>query len=191
MASRAIHLEKLNSMKADSFICALRRFIKRRGSVRQLRSDHGTNFIGAKRELADAWKEMDNSKIQDFLLTKSCDWLEFEMNVPHASHMGGVWERQIRSVRSVMAALLEDHGSQLDDESLRTLFTEAENIINSRPLTADLSSPDRPEPIAPIQLLTLKSKVVLPPPGNFAQPDAYSRKRWGRVQYLADQFWDG
>ena len=46
MASRAIHLETANSLKTDSFINALRRFISHRGPVRQLRTDQGTNFVG-------------------------------------------------------------------------------------------------------------------------------------------------
>ena len=54
MASRAVHLEVSNSLETDSFINALRPFICRRGPVRQLRSDQGTNFIGAKRELREA-----------------------------------------------------------------------------------------------------------------------------------------
>ena len=41
----------------------------------------------------------------------------------------------------------------------------------------------------PNHLLTLKSKVVLPPPGNFSWPDLYSRRRWRRIQSLSDQFW--
>ena len=47
--------------------------------------------------------------------------------------MGGSWERLIRTVRSVLSVLLQEHGSQLDDEALRTLMTEAENVINSHP----------------------------------------------------------
>ena len=47
MSSRAIHLETAASPDADSFVNALRRFLSRRGPVRQLRSDNGTNFIGA------------------------------------------------------------------------------------------------------------------------------------------------
>ena len=87
-------------------------------------------------------------------------------------------------------AFLQDHAHQLDDEALRTLFTEAENIVNSRPLTIDnLSDPDAPEPITPNHLLTFKAKVVLPPPGNFSRPDLYTKKRWRRVQYLTEQFW--
>ena len=69
-------------------------------------------------------------------------------------------------------------------------MTEAENVINSRPLTVEgLSNPASPEPITPNHLLTLKSQVVLPPSGSFKQLDLYSRKRWRQVQYLANQFW--
>ena len=180
------NLEIVHTMETDSFICALRRFICRRGNVRQLRSDRGSNFIGAKGELSEALGDMNQDRVRQFLLNKNCDWV---INVPHASHMGGVWERQIRTIRSVISALLADLSDQLDDETLQTFFDEAENIVNSRPLTADVSDPDSPEPITPMQLLTLKSKVVLPPPGEFSRPDVYSRKRWKRVQFLANQFW--
>ena len=35
--------------------------------------------------------------------------------------MGGIWERLIRTVRSVIFALLQELDTQLDDASLRTL----------------------------------------------------------------------
>ena len=71
------------------------------------------------------------------MLKESCDWIDFQMNVPHASHMGGVWERQIRTERNVLIALLDSHGIMLDDESLRTFMVEAEAIVNSRSLTVE------------------------------------------------------
>ncbi|CAB4041165.1 Hypothetical predicted protein, partial [Paramuricea clavata] len=102
----------------------------------------------------------------------------------------GIWEGLIRTVRSVLADLLQELATQLDDESLRTLFTEAENIINSRPLVVEeLSTAECPAPLTPNQLLIMKCTVVLYPPGNFERHDLYSRKRWRRVQYLAKQFW--
>ena len=74
----------------------------------------------------------------------------------------------IKSVRSVFSVLLQEQGAQLDNEALPTLMTEAENVINSRPLTVEsLSDPASTELITPNQLLTLKSEVVLPPPGSF------------------------
>ena len=60
---------------------------------------------------------MDHAIVSRELAKTKCDWIQFKMNVPNASHMGGVWERQIRTVRSVLSPLLENHGSQLDDES--------------------------------------------------------------------------
>jgi hypothetical protein len=36
----------------------------------------------------------------------------------------------------------------------------------------------------------MKSSVVMPPPGEFNSADGYSRKRWRRIQYLANLFWE-
>ena len=190
MASRAVHLEVADTLETDSFINALRRFVCRRGPIRKLRSDQGTNFVGARTELKTALQELDHGKIRSELQRHDCDWFTFNMNVPSASHMGGVWERQIRSVRNVLNALLHSNGSQLNGESLRTFMCEAEAIVNSRPLTVDtLTDPSSLTPLTPNHLLTMKTKVVLPPPGTFQSPDKYCRKRWRRVQHLANEFW--
>ena len=191
MASRAVHLEVSNSLETDSFINALRRFICRRGPVRQLRSDQGTNLIGAKRELRETLQAMDQCKISSEMLKEDCDWVTFKMNPPSASHAGGVWERQIRTVRSVLTALLDGNAGVLDGEAFQMLICEAEAIVNSRPLTLDnLSDPDSLAPWTPNHIVTMKKKPVLPPPGVFPREDQYSRKRWRRVQHLACQFWD-
>ena len=120
-------------METDSFISTLHCFINRRGKVCELCSDQGTNFVGARNELTDALQELNRDHVKGFLLTKECDWIDFNLNIPAAFHMGGSWERLIRTVRSVLSVLLQEHGSQLDDEALRTLMTEAENVINSHP----------------------------------------------------------
>ena len=103
--------------------------------------------------------------------------------------MGGVWERQIRSARNILASILKTHGASLNDESLQTLLVEVEAIINSCPLTTDLlNDVDSLIPLSPINLLTMKSKVVMPPPGAFSPPDVYSRKHWRRVQHISNEF---
>ena len=99
-------------MTTDSFLNAYRRFAGHRGPVQQLRSDQWSNFIGAMNELQQAISEIDSDRIREELLTNNCDWVEFKVNVPHASYMCGVWERQIRSVRNVLASILERHGTQ-------------------------------------------------------------------------------
>lgn len=165
MNSRAIHIEVSHSMETDSFLQALRRFISRRGPVREIRSDQGTNFIGAENELKRALQEMDDEKIKRQLLKQGTDWIR---NPASASNFGGVWERQIRSVRNIMAALMKEHGHCLDDESLCTLLCEVEAVVNGRPLTVEtLSDPLSAPPLTPNTLLTGKTKLILPPPGRF------------------------
>ncbi|XP_053733153.1 uncharacterized protein LOC128765925 isoform X1 [Synchiropus splendidus] len=173
--SRAIHIEMLVDMSSDAFINALRCFIALRGTVRQIRCDHGSNFVGAKHELTQALKELDCNRLATYLAERQCD---FKMNAPHASHAGGVWERQIRTVRNVLSATLSLSSNRLDDSSLRTFFYEAMFIVNSRPLTVEnLSDPNSLEPLTPNHLITMKSSVALPPPGKFIKEDMYARKR--------------
>ncbi len=188
-SSRAVHIETTKDMTTDSFINALRRFLSRRGYVKSIRSDNGTNFVGAETELREAWEEMDHEKISEFLLAERCDWIHWERNPPSASHMGGAWERQIRTIRAILTSLIKDHPVKLDDESLRTLLCEAESIVNSRPLTTENLSDVSSNVLCPANILTMKSKVVLAPPGVFQKEDTYCRKRWRAVQYLANQFW--
>ena len=186
---RAVHVELIASLETDSFIQALRRLIARRGAVREIRSDNGTNFVGAESELLKAYEEMDHKKIGDFLTMQGCDYIKLERNTPHASHMGGVWERQIRTVKSVISSLIKSNPRKLDEESLRTFLTEAEGIVNSRPLTLENLHDPESRPLCPNQILTMKTRVAPPPPGVFQQEGAYARKRWRVVQHLVNTFW--
>ena len=67
LASRAVHIEAANSLETDSFLNALWRFIARRGPVRDIRSDQGTNIVGAKNKLGKGLKEMGHGPIQRYL----------------------------------------------------------------------------------------------------------------------------
>ena len=88
-----------------------------------------------------------------------------------------------------MSSLLKEHPGRLDDEALRTLLCESEAIVNSRPLTVDNLGDENESPLTPNHLLTMKTKVLLPPPGVFQRADVYCRKRWRAVQHLANVFW--
>lgn len=108
------------------------------------------------------------------------------MNFPSASHMGGVCERQIRLVHNVLNPLLRGNALQLDDEALGTLrpsstadpFLWTASLIQARLILW-----------RPTTFLTMKTKVVLPPPGSFQSVDLYCRKRWRRFQHLKNEFW--
>ncbi|KAK7882611.1 hypothetical protein WMY93_028785 [Mugilogobius chulae] len=180
---RAVHLEMASSLDTDSFIHALRRFIARRGQVKILRSDNGTNFIGAERELKKAIQEWNVSKIEDSLQQHGIQWM---FNPPSGSHHGGVWERIIKSVKKILNTTV--NLQTLDEEGLHTLLCEAEAIVNSRPITKASSDPNDLEMLTPNHLLLLKTKPSLPP-GLFDRQDLYARRRWKQIQYMSDIFW--
>lgn len=98
LACRAVHLEVANSLEIDACINALHLFISRKGQVFYIKSDNGTNFVGAKRELREALAALNHEQIQD-LISAGVEW---SFNPPAASHHGDVWERMIRIVRRIL-----------------------------------------------------------------------------------------
>ncbi|XP_070570536.1 uncharacterized protein [Ptychodera flava] len=185
MATRAVHLEVACSLDTDSCINAIRRFIARRGQVRSIRSDNGTNFVAADKELKESIRRWNQEKIAEMLHQQDIKW---EFNPPAGSHFGGVWERHIRTIRKIIFSLLKEQPLRMSDEALRTLFCEVEAIINSRPITRLSEDLNDLEALTPNHLLMLKPKQALPP-GLFQKNDNYVRRRWRQVQYLADIFW--
>ena len=185
--SRAVHIEILDDLSTDSFINSFRQVTSVRGNIRKLFCDRGTNFVGASSDFKQAFDSMTDSELKSKLAKLGC---EFVFNPPSASHMGGVWERQIRSIRSILTNLINKHPCRVNSSELRTLFCETMAVINSRPLSVEnLYDPHSPRPLTPNHLLTMKSEVVVPPPGQFSDTDLYTRKRWKKVQFLANQFW--
>ena len=97
--------------------------------------------------------------------------------------MGGVWEQQICSVRAILNNLVQE---KIDKDALQTLLSEAESIVNNRPITK-LSDDQRDAyPLTPNHLLLLTSGPTVPP-GSFVKQDIY-RGIWRQVQYQADIF---
>ena len=181
LTMRAVHLEVAADMTTDSFINVLRRFIGRRGQVKTIMSDHGTNMIGVRKEIRNCFQEVNSSKVERELMKLGVDW---KFNPPGASHFGGVWERMIGVFRRVFECI---RSSQiLDDDSLATLFCEVEAIINSRPLCPLTSDVNDSRAITPNMLLTMGS---CPEALDGIEAENCLRKRWRQVQHLAEQFW--
>ena len=51
IATKAVHLDLVSDLTTGAFVVALRRFIGRQRIPSTLWSDHGTNFVGAEREI--------------------------------------------------------------------------------------------------------------------------------------------
>ncbi|KAL0821975.1 hypothetical protein ABMA28_005363 [Loxostege sticticalis] len=180
---RAIHIEIVSSLTADALIMALRRMAARRGWPKSIYSDNGTNMRGADKELRRAFQELDKEEVVLQAVNKGVDW---RFIPPVSPHMGGAWERLIRSVKTALKVVLKQRSPK--EEVLTTLLAEIENMVNSRPLTHVSVDPLSQEALTPNHFL-LGSSSNLPQPGVFDDGDLYLRKQWRTSQRLADLFW--
>ena len=186
LSSKSIYIEVTYSLSIDSFIMCLRRFIGRRENVSLIRSDNGSNFFGgASIVLIQAFQEMDHSRISNYLKQHDGEWINSKRNLPFTSNMGGVWDQQICSARMILSSLLTTYGGSLADDSLQTLLVEVETIVSSLPLTTEtINDVTSLIPLSPTNILRMKSKIVMPPPGVFVSPDKYCRKDRRKVQHI-------
>ena len=183
LVSRATHIEPLPSLDTSSMINALRRFFCIRGPCKKLRSDQGTSFTGVINSETDVL-----SDIASEMQRNNCVW---EMNPPKASHFGGIWERQIQSIKHILMSCFHQLGNRtLSRDDLYTFLQECANILNHTPLWEHSSDPNDPLPLTPAMLLTLRDSIPLSN-DSFTERDllSYGKKRWRRIQYLCDQFW--
>ena len=68
--TRAVHIEVAHGLDTSSFIQSLRRFVARRGQVLELRSDNGSNFVGAEHELAKVVENWNKPRSMIFVATQ-------------------------------------------------------------------------------------------------------------------------
>ena len=183
LVTRAVHMEVAHSLTTDSFLKCLFRFMARRGEPELLRSDNGLNFVGASRELKRAVEALSKEgKIHNQLLDRGIKWV---FNTPFAPHMGGVWERQIGTVKRVIDGLVKEQ--RMTDEDLLTTLIIAEGIVNNRPITAVTSDPSDLEVLTPNHLLLLRPATT--PRGLYGDDGCSTRTKWRQVQQLAAAFW--
>ena len=179
--TRAVHIDILESMSTSSMINALRRFFAFRGPAKIIRSDQGTNFVGAAAELKLV---SERESVKQLLQKRSCTWI---FNPPKALHMGGIWERMIGITKKILNSRLSSQ-KNLTHEILSTVLCEATEIINSRPLVEVSTDPETPAVISPATLLTQKFDIVSAHEDTLQQKRYNTKEHWKLVQSLADMF---
>ncbi|XP_062703599.1 uncharacterized protein LOC134286050 [Aedes albopictus] len=183
MTTRAVHVEMAHSLTTDSCVMSIRRMMARRRKPDYIYSDNGTNLRGADRELKDALNQLSFGDVEREVMEKGIQWV---FNPPAASHMGGSWERVIRSIRTSLRVTLKERAPR--QEVLETLLIEAEHLVNSRPLTYVSSDINDCEALTPNHFLIGASSNVQSP-GVFNQGDLDWGKQWRKAQKLIDNFW--
>ena len=183
LTTRAVHIEVVPFLEADTCLTAITRFIARRGKPATILSDNGTNFVGAAKEMRDCINAWNQSDIETSLAQKDIKW---KFNPPGAPHFGGIWERLVRSCKKAMIAVLD--GRSLTDDVLITTMCLVEQTLNARPLTSVSDDPDDLEALTPNHFLMGRANSATP-----FLPDAQrytDLKRVFRVsQAYSDMIW--
>ena len=178
---RAVHVELAADLSTDACLICIRNFVNRRGVPVKIRSDMGTNFVGADGELRRVSDLFDYNHIQRELATRNITW---EFNCPANPSSGGCWERLVKSIKRVLASTLKEVSPQV--ETLRSLLIEAENVVNSRPLTHLPVTVDNLDPLTPNHFLLGTTNSTQTPGG---EEKICCRKQYRISQQLKNKFW--
>ncbi|EYC41341.1 hypothetical protein Y032_0573g167 [Ancylostoma ceylanicum] len=129
MATRALHLEVVNSDSTQDFLLAFRRFLVRRGTPELVYTNCATD--DGKEALNKIFFEHGLwDKIQQFSTIYKITWKFVTCVSPWKE---GFYERLVALFKSAFSKALGDR--LLKQDQLHTVVVEIEKIINSRPIT--------------------------------------------------------
>lgn len=185
-STRAVHLEAVSDLTAEAFVASFRRFISRRGNVLKLYSDNGGNFVKAKSilelETTQAITEF-NEEIKRELANLST---KFYFNPPAAPWFGGLWERNIGSVKHHFKRIIGER--ILSYEEMTTTIAQIEACLNSRPLCALNENPDDINVLTPGHFL-IGSAITAPVAPSLLDIKENRLNRWQLCERLKQEFW--
>lgn len=181
---RAIHIELAASLDTGTCIKLVRNFINWRGAPAEFHSDNGTNFVGADNALKEELKKLNVMELSTSVTSCYTKW---NFNPPASPHMGGCWERLIKTVKLCLEQSMTTRTPQ--EEDLRSLLIEAMNIVNSRPLTWIPVDSTEAEALTPNHFI-LGSSNGIKPPGKFTNDGPYLRDVWKEIQRCTNVFWN-
>lgn len=186
MSTRAVHIEVVSSLTTEGFLQAFRRMVARRGHCQEIWSDHGTNFVGASRELVtlfDSEKSSLSTEVAEALATNGTKW---HLIPPHAPNFGGLWEAAIKSAKYHLKRVVGN--STLTYEEMSTVLSQIEACLNSRPLCRIGNDPNEVHVLTPGHLLVGEPLVTVPD-HDFLDTTMTTLRRWQLTRRMIQDFW--
>lgn len=181
LVTRAVHLEIVTDATSVAFTAALRRIISRRGMIRKMVSDNGTNFVGAAKNLREIMKRENVESYE-----REFD-LEWSFNPPSAPHHGGIFEAAVKSMKYHLIREIGDHA--LTEEEVNTLLCQIEACLNSRPLGALHDDNTNDLALTPAHFLVGRPLITLQEEDNLESIKISRLNRWQRIQQIHQGFW--
>ena len=166
LSTRGVHLEYMIRMDAEHLINAIQRMIARRGHCRLIYSDNAKQFISCDKQMKKLYLNLDWAKVQKFCLTLPTQ-IKFRFSPPIAPHVGGVWERMVKSVKISLKSMLR--ANRVTFEQFRTAVCNAEAVVNSRPLS--MVSDDRGDPLPITAGHLLLGRAIMQIPDNLGRDE--------------------
>lgn len=186
MATKAIHIELVGDLTSEAFIGAFRRFVARRGKCSHLWSDQGRNFVGANKQLVEAWNEAKLQYKGRIAQTLACDGTQMHFIPAYSPNFGGLWEAGVKSIKYHLQRIVTTH---LTYEEMTTVLCQVEACLNSRPLCPlDNSDPECLDPLTPGHFLIGEAPIVIPSP-DLRKVKTSHLSRWQHTQKLVNDFW--
>ncbi|XP_025997552.2 uncharacterized protein LOC105197924 [Solenopsis invicta] len=184
MSTKAVHIELVEDLTAESFIAALKRFVSRRGRASDLYSDNGTNFVGAERILREIMNtEEFKNLVQEYATSEQINWHFIPARSPHC---GGIWEAAVRSMKLHLKRIIGE--TCLTVAEMNTVLTQVEAILNSRPLTAISDDVNDMRALTPGHFLIGESLQDYPEQ-NMKEIPINRLAMWQHIEQLRQHFW--
>ncbi|XP_057656784.1 uncharacterized protein LOC130894180 [Diorhabda carinulata] len=185
LATKSIHLEFVSSLSTDDFLLALKRFISRRGKPSQIYSDHGTNFIGANRNLKELYDFLSQNEclISDSMNNQGIRW---NFNPVQAPYFGGLWEAGVKAMKYHLKRV--SGKSNFTVEEFTTLLCQIEAILNSRPLCPLSTNPLDPSPLTPAHFIIGRPLTSILEPVMILEKES-RLSRYQKIENARQHFW--
>lgn len=186
MTVKAVHIECVDGLTTEAFLAAFRRFVSRRGLPSDVYSDNGTNFVGAANQLNRDFKQAVQTNELNAIEFIANDNVQWHFLPPASPHMGGIWERSVRSVKHHLRRVIGE--SKLTFEAMSTLLCQIEACLNSRPLCATTNDPNDLAALTPAHFLVGTDLVSVPEP-TLLDANTNRLNKWQQIQQLRQSFW--
>lgn len=158
-ATKAVHLEVVTDLSTPAFIASYRRFISRRGLVKNLHSDCGSNFIGGKSTITRSMADLENQWNEEMAKELAAFQTSWNFNPPGTPHFGGLWEAGVKSVKYHLKRIIGK--TRLTYDEFETVLVQVEACLNYRPL-CDIRSSTNEMVITPGHFLIQDNLIALP-----------------------------